>query len=98
MRVGGPEAVGLVTLVRFTLGLLNYASAGLAPAMIHFAAKDESQRAGVFRTGVSLSWQFAGLAWLVLMGWYWALGMGKPAGWLVVLFGTGVLVRLVGDS
>ena len=35
----GPEAAALLALVRWTLGLLNYASAGLAPAILHFAAK-----------------------------------------------------------
>jgi O-antigen/teichoic acid export membrane protein len=35
----GPEAAALLALVRWTLGLLNYASAGLAPAVLHYAAK-----------------------------------------------------------
>jgi O-antigen/teichoic acid export membrane protein len=35
----GAEAAALLALVRWTLGLLNYASAGLAPAILHYAAK-----------------------------------------------------------
>ena len=38
-RRGGPGAFALLTLVRSTLGLLNYATVGLAPAMIHFLPK-----------------------------------------------------------
>ena len=37
----GAEAAALLALVRWTLGLLNYASAGLAPAILHHAAKAE---------------------------------------------------------
>jgi O-antigen/teichoic acid export membrane protein len=37
----GAEAAALLALVRWTLGLLNYASAGLAPAILHHAAKHE---------------------------------------------------------
>jgi O-antigen/teichoic acid export membrane protein len=35
-RTGGPAAFAMLALVRATLGLLNYATVGLAPAMIHF--------------------------------------------------------------
>jgi O-antigen/teichoic acid export membrane protein len=38
-RKVGLDAAALLALVRWTLGLLNYASAGLAPAIIHHAAK-----------------------------------------------------------
>jgi O-antigen/teichoic acid export membrane protein len=38
-RRGGPGAFALLALVRATLGLLNYATVGLAPAMIHFLPK-----------------------------------------------------------
>jgi O-antigen/teichoic acid export membrane protein len=38
----GAEAAALLALVRWTLGLLNYASAGLAPAILHYAAKANS--------------------------------------------------------
>ena len=37
----GAEAAALLALVRWTLGLLNYASAGLAPAILHHVAKAE---------------------------------------------------------
>jgi O-antigen/teichoic acid export membrane protein len=37
----GAEAAALLALVRWTLGLLNYASAGLAPAILHHAARAE---------------------------------------------------------
>jgi len=43
----GAEAAALLALVRWTLGLLNYASAGLAPAILHYAAK--SQEGSGFR-------------------------------------------------
>ncbi len=35
-RRSGPGAFAMLALVRATLGLLNYATVGLAPAMIHF--------------------------------------------------------------
>jgi O-antigen/teichoic acid export membrane protein len=35
-RRAGPAAFAMLALVRATLGLLNYATVGLAPAMIHF--------------------------------------------------------------
>jgi O-antigen/teichoic acid export membrane protein len=38
-RTVGAEAAALLVLVRWTLGLLNYASAGLGPAILHYAAK-----------------------------------------------------------
>jgi O-antigen/teichoic acid export membrane protein len=38
-RRSGPGAFALLALVRGTLGLLNYATVGLAPAMIHFLPK-----------------------------------------------------------
>lgn len=39
-RLVGAEAAALLALVRWTLGLLNYASAGLSPAILHHAAKN----------------------------------------------------------
>jgi len=38
-RRSGPGAFAMLALVRGTLGLLNYATVGLAPAMIHFLPK-----------------------------------------------------------
>jgi O-antigen/teichoic acid export membrane protein len=37
-RSAGPDPAALLALVRWTLALLNYASAGLAPALLHQAA------------------------------------------------------------
>jgi O-antigen/teichoic acid export membrane protein len=44
-RRQGPEAFALLTTVRWTLGLLNYASAGLGPAILHYAAKSQDSSA-----------------------------------------------------
>ena len=42
----GAEPAALLALVRWTLGLLNYASAGLAPAILHYAAKSQGEGSG----------------------------------------------------
>jgi len=42
----GPDAAALLALVRWTLGLLNYASAGLGPAILHYAAKGGEEGSG----------------------------------------------------
>ena len=44
-RRQGAEAFALLTTVRWTLGLLNYASAGLGPAILHYAAKTKESSA-----------------------------------------------------
>ncbi|HEY7115973.1 MAG TPA: MATE family efflux transporter [Tepidisphaeraceae bacterium] len=47
-RLIGAEAAALLALVRWTLGLLNYASAGLAPAILHHAARTEKGTGAFF--------------------------------------------------
>jgi hypothetical protein len=46
-RTVGAEAAALLVLVRWTLGLLNYASAGLGPAILHYAAKAGASAPGL---------------------------------------------------
>src|SRR2546430_3264196 len=52
-RRKGPEAFALLTTVRWTLGLLNYASAGLGPAILHYAAKTTESSAFTVQSSAS---------------------------------------------
>lgn len=108
-RRAGAEALALLTLVRTTLALLNYASAGLLPAIIHFSATRTLSPAPtgesptdnirlIQRTGVALSWLFAGIGLLILVGWALLLARTMEVALLAGLFGAGVLVRIGSDA
>jgi O-antigen/teichoic acid export membrane protein len=108
-RKVGAEAAALLALVRWTLGLLNYASAGLAPAILHYAAKSQANLEldihnseftprRIYTTGVTLSW--IGFAIGAALLWAWALTQGRARGVasLVGLFGTGMLIDMAADA
>ena len=104
-RKVGADAAALLALVRWTLGLVNYASAGLAPAILHYAARasdsDSSFRASprsIYLNAIALSWLGTGLGLVAL--WSWSLTQGQVRGvaTLVALFGTGMLIDLAADA
>lgn len=97
-RLAGAEALALLTLVRTTLALLNYASAGLAPAIIHHAARGEDGAGAVYATGVRLSWLFAAVGLLLLLTWTTLLARTRDVALLTALFGGGVLIRIASDA
>ena len=111
-RKAGPDAAALLALVRWTLGLVNYASAGLAPAIIHYAAKDASSDSSVISTdstfhasprsiyvnGIALSWLGTGVGLIALWAWSLTQGQARGVATLVALFGTGILIDLAADA
>jgi O-antigen/teichoic acid export membrane protein len=107
-RRAGETAAALLALVRWTLGLVQYASAGLAPAILHYAATAEhSEPQGrsplftprsVYRHGVVLSWIGATVGLIALWAWSLTQGQARGVATLVALFGTGMLIDLAADA
>jgi O-antigen/teichoic acid export membrane protein len=107
-RRTGATAAALLALVRWTLGLLNYASAGLAPAILHYAAKSTPQHTepnthrfplrSIFTTGVTLSWSGALIGGLALTLWCLTQGQSRQIAPLVALFGAGMLIDVAADA
>lgn len=97
-RLAGADALALLTLVRTTLALLNYASAGLAPAIIHHAARPNADAGLIYSTGVRLSWLFAAIGLVVLLTWSMVFARTREVALLAGLFGSGVLVRISSDA
>lgn len=98
-RRTGPTAAALLALVRWTLGLLNYASAGLAPAILHFAAKStQPHRHSIFTIGVRLSWLGALIGGIALTIWCLTEGQSRQMAPLVALFGAGMLIDVAADA
>jgi O-antigen/teichoic acid export membrane protein len=110
-RKVGAESAALLALVRWTLGLLNYASAGLGPAILHYAAKSQASSPSAFRiqnsafspravytAGVTLSWIGFAIGFALLMTWTLTQGRARGVATLVGLFGTGMLIDLAADA
>src|SRR5438105_3757982 len=51
-RAAGAEHFAMLLLIRGTIGILNYASAGLSPALIHFLADAERPGAVMNRRAI----------------------------------------------
>jgi O-antigen/teichoic acid export membrane protein len=110
----GAEAAALLALVRWTLGLLNYASAGLAPAILHHAAKAEGSDGAtlpirnpqsaignprqIYTTGITLSWIGFFIGLIALAAWTLTQGRARGVAMLVGLFGAGMLIDLAADA
>jgi O-antigen/teichoic acid export membrane protein len=92
----GAEAAALLALVRWTLGLLNYASAGLAPAILHYAAKAQGSAEVELQSAIrnpqsaiasprSIFTTGVALSWIgfaigATLLWSWALTQGRARG------------------
>lgn len=76
-RHDGAGAFAMLALVRATLGLLNYTTIGLAPAMIHFlphSAQQSTPHAGhslerLYANGIALAWAAALLGIALLLAY-----------------------------
>src|SRR5665213_515133 len=103
----GAESFAIFALIRGTIGLLNYVSLGLSPALIHYGAKNDESRSlrDYYSSALSVI-AIAGLIGLVATIGY-ALCFGRifsvpitqqhlPL--IVLLMGAGMLVRLGGDA
>jgi O-antigen/teichoic acid export membrane protein len=112
-RTMGAPAFAMLALVRGTIGLLNYVSLGLAPALIHHAAgadADPSRAASSFRTLYSnaLSLAYAtGLIGILISGIYATCfpqiysvphGLRDHIWQLTLLIGIGTILRFVSDA
>jgi len=110
-RVLGPGPFALLTLVRATIGLLNYLTLGLGPAMIHLLAQDsEVERPHVqqvYASGLALSFGafIVGAALLCLYAINFDRLHALPAGidaslaWrFVLLMGFATLLRLASEA
>jgi len=112
-RTIGASAFAMLALVRGTIGLLNYVSLGLAPALIHHAAgadADSSRAANSLRTLYSnaLSLAYAtGFIGIFISGIYAAYfpsiysvphGLQGHIWQLTLLIGIGTILRFVSDA
>jgi O-antigen/teichoic acid export membrane protein len=88
-RHDGAGAFAMLALVRATLGLLNYTTIGLAPAMIHFlphSARQPTPQAGhslerLYCNGIALAWAAALLGIALLLAyaaWFARSHAGLP--------------------
>jgi O-antigen/teichoic acid export membrane protein len=126
-RMMGEGAFALMSLVRATIGILNYTSLGLAPAMIRLLAEAKAAKSAipagessnglthrqpargftvqqVYINGIAWALLACAIGYLLLRAYVIWIGHSKAsslatdAGGFVVLFGIGVLLRLLSDA
>jgi O-antigen/teichoic acid export membrane protein len=123
-RLAGAGAFAVLSLVRATIGILNYASVGLAPAMIRLLAEAKAARTSllnqpdsdgsqirvdpvraVYVNGVAWGLTACGVAFVLLLLYaHWIrrspaiLSLGTGTERFVILFGIGVIIRLLSDA
>jgi O-antigen/teichoic acid export membrane protein len=109
-RLAGPDHFGTLALIRGAIGILNYTSVGLAPALIRsFARTGEGpvppEERAIYSTGIFIA-TVSAIAALALAAIY-ALAFDRlhvvpaallrEAPWAVMLIGSGTLFRLFSD-